>query len=146
MVTLERVKAGSVAVDSMTGSITARDVTAENAVLKTMNGGIEYGGTVSRTGRYEMRDAQRADPPDAQRQRLRPARRRRSAGRSNRTADIEFAQRECDGAVACGEPQGPGGATIVVTTFNGTITIAGSRGSENPDRRAYAGVVVRCTR
>ncbi len=54
VVTIERVKSRQVNVDSLSGGIVARDVNVENAVLKTMNGGIEYSGAVSRTGRYEM--------------------------------------------------------------------------------------------
>jgi DUF4097 and DUF4098 domain-containing protein YvlB len=53
-VTLDRVKVRQLDVDAMSGGITARDVNVEGASLKTMNGPIEYAGTVSRTGRYEM--------------------------------------------------------------------------------------------
>jgi len=53
-VVLDRVKVRQLDVDALSGGITARDITAEGASLKTMNGAIEYAGTVSKTGRYEM--------------------------------------------------------------------------------------------
>jgi Putative adhesin len=54
-VTLDRVKVRQLNADNMTGSVTARDITAENVSLSTMNGGIEYSGGISKTGRYEMK-------------------------------------------------------------------------------------------
>jgi hypothetical protein len=53
-VTLDRVKVRQLNADNMSGGLTARDITAENVTLKTMNGPVEYSGAISRTGRYEM--------------------------------------------------------------------------------------------
>ena len=86
-----------------------------------MNGGIEYSGAVSRTGRYEMQTHNGSigltlggDGFDLRAQtfggEIKPA-----AGMELR--NLSLTRRSLRGTA------GTGGATIVATTFNGTITI-----------------------
>lgn len=121
-VTIERVKARQVSVDSMSGGITARDVTVENATLKTMNGAIEFSGTVSRTGRYELHSHNG------------PIRlvlsgagfdltARTFAGAIKPAANVELRNLNVTRTSLNGTA-GTGGATIVATTFSGSISIS----------------------
>jgi hypothetical protein len=121
-VTIERVKGRQVSIDSMSGGIIARDVNVENAVLKTMNGGIEYGGAISKTGRYEM---QTHNGPirllvsgsgfDLRAQTF--------AGEIKPAADVELKNVSLTRTSLRGTAGG-GGATIVATTFSGSISIS----------------------
>jgi len=121
-VTIERVKGRQVSVDSMSGGIIARDVNVENAVLKTMNGGIEYGGAISKTGRYEM---QTHNGPI----RLLVSgsgfelRAQTFAGEIKPAADVELKNVSMTRTSLRGTA-GSGGATIVATTFSGSISIS----------------------
>jgi hypothetical protein len=121
-VTVERVKGRQVSIDSMSGGIIARDVNVENAVLKTMNGGIEYGGAISKTGRYEL---QTHNGPirlvvsgsgfDLRAQTF--------AGEIKPAADVELKSVSMTRTSLRGTAGG-GGATIVATTFSGSISIS----------------------
>ena len=53
-VLLERVKARRVGVDVTGGDIILRDVSADNAQLKTLSGDVEFSGPLARSGRYEL--------------------------------------------------------------------------------------------
>jgi hypothetical protein len=122
LVTIERVKGRQVSIDSMSGGIIARDVNVENAVLKTMNGGIEYGGAISKTGRYEM---QTHNGPirlvlsgsgfDLRAQTF--------AGEIKPAADVELKNVSMTRTSLRGTA-GSGGATIIATTFSGSISIS----------------------
>jgi DUF4097 and DUF4098 domain-containing protein YvlB len=54
-VRLERVKARRLAVDGTSGDIVAIDVAADDAMLKTISGDVEFSGPLAANGRYELR-------------------------------------------------------------------------------------------
>jgi DUF4097 and DUF4098 domain-containing protein YvlB len=53
-VTVQRVKAKRLSVNTIGGSVTANDVTCDAADLGTMSGTVEFSGPLSRGGRYEL--------------------------------------------------------------------------------------------
>jgi DUF4097 and DUF4098 domain-containing protein YvlB len=54
-VIINRAKARRLAAETMGGDLTAHDVSADDASLKTMAGDVEFGGPLSKNGRYELR-------------------------------------------------------------------------------------------
>lgn len=121
-IVLTRVKAGRVSASSISGAITAEDVDCDQAVLKSLSGAITYRGPLARRGRYELRTQagsvhfEPADPAgfdlDA----------RSFSGTIHVDPALHFQvvgspRRSLTGTI------GNGGATVVIVTFSGGVTI-----------------------
>jgi len=122
-VTIERIKARQISVDAISGSITAHDIAVENAVLKSMNGPIEYAGTLSRTGRYELQTHNGPIRLVLSGSGGFDLEARTFSGHIKPDAGIELRNLKLSRTALWGTA-GSGGATIVATTFSGDIVIS----------------------
>ena len=119
---LTRVKAGRVSASSISGTITAEGVDCDEAVLKSLSGAIAYRGSLARSGRYELHTQTGSvhfEPSD-------PAGFDLDARSFSGTIHVDPAlhfqvagapRRSLTGTV------GTGGATVVIVTFSGGVTI-----------------------
>jgi DUF4097 and DUF4098 domain-containing protein YvlB len=121
--TLQRVKVRRLAVNVISGDVTATDITADGVELKSMSGSVEYTGPLTRSGRYELQ----AHSGDV---RLVIAgnvgfdlRAETFSGRIQSDASVELkgstsTRRALRGTV------GDGSAVVVATTFSGNVLVS----------------------
>ena len=132
--------AGDLDVESVSGEISLRDAKSGNVRAGTVSGGIEYRGTIDKSGRYEFKshsgDVDLAMPEGAGASftvstfsgsidssipmTLQPSDETRSTGRRAKSKSMEFSL-------------GGGGAHVSVRTFSGDITI--SKAGTRPNRK-----------
>jgi DUF4097 and DUF4098 domain-containing protein YvlB len=121
-IVMTRVKAERVSASSVSGTITADGVDCHQAVLKSLSGAVAYRGLIARGGRYELQTQTGSvhfDPAD-------PAAFDLDARSFSGTILVDPAlrfqmvgtpRRSLTGTV------GNGGATVVIVTFSGGVTI-----------------------
>jgi hypothetical protein len=129
MVSLTRIKARRVNVEVVEGLVTATDVAARFATIRSTSGALVYRGTLAHNGRYELKTHNgpvRFEPSgavgfeiDAQ----------TYSGAIDVGIPLKVSTKGSSGRRTISGTSGDGDATVVISTFSGTVTIGKNGGS-----------------